>query len=49
MPALALCDDNYSTPAKQETKPWIAILYAVVFLAGILVVAFKNAKRTHLD
>jgi len=29
--------------------PWIAIGCALVGLAGICVIGFKNTKRTHLD
>lgn len=47
--AVALANDPYSSPEKDKTLPWIAILYAVVFVAGIGLVASKNAKRTHLD
>jgi len=42
-------EDKYEAPAKEPTKPYTAILYAIVFLIAVLVVAFKSSKRTHLD
>ena len=41
--------DAHTAPQIELERPWMAILYAVVALAGILVVGFKNSKRTHLD
>jgi hypothetical protein len=38
--------DAASAPAGEDAVPWIAILYSLVGLAGICVVAFKNAKRS---
>ena len=38
-----------SGTALEDKVQWIAVLYAVIALLGIAVVAFKNAKRTHLD
>jgi len=49
VPAVAICRDEYKNPAKKESIPWVAVLYMLVSLAGIAVVAFKHAKRTHLD
>jgi len=48
-PGLAHCQDVYKAPAKYETIPWMAVVYTFVFLIGIAAVAFKNARRTHLD
>ena len=45
----ALCDDSYDVTVREGGIQWIAILYALVCLAGICVVAFKHARRTHLD
>mgnify|MGYP001201319240 CR=1 FL=1 len=36
-------------PMSKPLRPWVAVVYVIVFLAGIGVVAAKNAKRTHLD
>lgn len=36
-------------PELKASVPIWAILCALVALAGICVVAFKNARRTHLD
>ena len=53
--ALVLCgtamagDGHTPAPVVDKPIPWIAILYAVVFLLGIVVIAFKGTKRTHLD
>jgi len=50
VPAVGLCEeDQYSAPARKEKTPWAAALYAAVGLAGVLVVGFKHARRTHLD
>jgi len=48
-PGLAHCQDVYKAPAKYEAVPWAAVAYTLVFLIGIAAVAFKNARRTHLD
>ena len=44
-------DDGYvaAAPVAKVKIPWQAVLYALTALAGIAVVGFKNAKRTHLD
>jgi hypothetical protein len=47
--AFAASSDGYQAAAVEPQTPWWAYLYAVVALAGICVVGFKNAKRTHLD
>lgn len=49
LPAAAGASDGYAVYAIEPSKPWLAILCAVVSLAGVGVVAFKKAKRTHLD
>ena len=42
--------DTFTGPNIEDGPvPWLAILYTLVACAGIGVVAFKNAKRTHLD
>jgi len=41
--------DGYDVPTSKPAKPWLAVVYAVVSLAGIAVLAIKNAKRSHLD
>ncbi len=40
--------DDYLPKIKPST-PWMALGYAAAGLAGIAVVGFKNANRTHLD
>ncbi len=45
----ALCDDSYDVTVREGGIQWIAILYALVCLAGICVVGFKHTRRTHLD
>jgi hypothetical protein len=48
--SVAACADGHDPGPEIEGKvPWMAITYSVVALAGIAVVGFKNAKRTHLD
>ena len=54
LPTAALAAGYYNqydvAPEIEEVPiPWAAILYALVSLAAIAVVGFKNAKRTHLD
>ena len=41
--------DGYLAPATETRAPLLAIVYVLVALAGICVVAFRDAKRTHLD
>lgn len=42
--------DAASAPKIEDgATPWTAIIFSIVALAGIAVVGFKNAKRTHLD
>jgi len=48
-PLTAWCSDRYSIPQRDETMPWPAILYTLVATAAVCAVAFKNAKRSHLD
>jgi len=48
--APALADDGYTKLVPgAKFSPWWCILIIVVAGASIAVVAFKNAKRTHLD
>lgn len=49
--ATALASDGYIAADLKEdaSLPWMAVLYAVVVMAGVMTVAFKNSKRTHLD
>ena len=48
--AIASAGDDGHAAARIDpsTDVW-AIVYAIVALAGICVIGFKNAKRTHLD
>ena len=39
----------YKAPELEPSTPWIAVLYIVIALIGILVIGFKSSKRTHLD
>ncbi len=48
LPAVAFAANN-EVPALEDTPRWGAIAYTAVAVAGIAVVAFKHAKRTHLD
>ena len=41
--------DGYLAPPMEPSIDWWVLLYFVVGCAGIAVVAFKSAKRTHLD
>jgi len=41
--------DGYQAPPTETKVPLLAIIYVLVALAGICVVAFRDAKRTHLD
>lgn len=41
--------DPYAGPQLEPSTPWLAIMYGLVFVAGICVVGFKNPGRTHLD
>jgi len=41
--------DGFTADILESSVDWFAILYALVALAGICVVGFKNSKRTHLD
>jgi hypothetical protein len=41
--------DGYSAPALEHGPPWQAIVCAVAGLVAICAIAFKNARRTHLD
>lgn len=38
-----------TAPTIEASQPWLASVYAVVALAGVCVVAFKNPGRTHSD
>lgn len=48
-PAAALAADGYQAPAIERSGIWKPVLVIVVAVAAICVLAFKNAKRTHLD
>lgn len=41
--------DGIGVAPLDGSMPWIAILCTLVFVAGVAVVGFKNARRTHLD
>ena len=41
--------DGYSQSPVVERTRWVGFVYAAIGVAGVAVVGFKNAKRTHLD
>ena len=45
----ALADDGFETPQMEQPGTWKVVAVLLVALAAVCVVAFKNAKRTHLD
>ncbi|RPI63417.1 MAG: hypothetical protein EHM48_02475 [Planctomycetaceae bacterium] len=49
MVAAAADVETASPRPDADSLNWVAVLYSAVFAAAIAVVAFKNAKRTHLD
>ena len=40
--------DRYQAPAVQGSTSLVAVVYTLVVLAGICVLGFKSAHRTHL-
>ena len=49
-PTLCAATDGFEQKLEEGGPfPWAALLYTAVAVAGIAVVAFKNARRTHLD
>jgi hypothetical protein len=47
--ATAGTSDGYKFPDIEAQTPWSSVVYLAVFVAAVLVVGFKNARRTHLD
>ena len=47
--AVAFCEEPLPVKERKEAFPWAAAGYAVCCLAVVCAVAFKHAKRTHLD
>jgi len=47
--ATAWGGDGFENPVPQDTMDWPAVAIAVIGLAAIGVLGFKNAKRSHLD
>lgn len=41
--------EKYASPLLESPFPLYSILYALVGLAGVAIVGFKNSGRTHLD
>lgn len=39
----------YDVDVKTHVKPYVQWTVAVLFMAGCLLIAFKNPRRTHLD
>ncbi len=48
-PAAAIPAPPPEPPAIEPSTSWLTIAYAAVGVIAICVVAFKNARRTHLD
>lgn len=48
-PAALAEGDGYSAPSKESWGVVVAAVVAVVAAGVIIAVAFKNARRTHLD
>jgi hypothetical protein len=46
---VALGGDGFEAPPIEQKADWGAVGIAAVALLGIVVAAFKNARRTHLD
>ena len=46
---LLAAGDGIEPPVLEPHFSWLSLLYTVVGAAGIAVVAFKDAKRSHLD
>ncbi len=46
---LAASDDRHTVRKPEQKGASLGTIYAIVALAGICVVAFKNTHRTHLD
>ena len=46
-PVLAQDEPEWPPPLPPEPAHWVWVI-AAVFLAGFLVIAFKNPKRSHL-
>ena len=42
-------DDGYTPPEAKPDMMWVCWAATAVFVAALAVVAFKGAKRTHLD
>ena len=47
--AMAQRGDGYSAPVLERGIPWQAYGCSVAGLLAICAIAFKNARRTHLD
>jgi hypothetical protein len=47
--AHAATGDGYEIPELEAKTQWISIGVSVLALAGIVIVAFKNPHRSHLD
>ena len=47
--AAAWAGDGFDPPDEGDALEWPALVAAVIAVLAILVLAFKNSKRTHLD
>ncbi len=46
--AVARADDGFAAPDLEAGLDWRAWLFSLVFLAGVAVLAFRNARRTQV-
>jgi hypothetical protein len=47
--SIAVAQESGKAPEIEDSPAWFPVMVALVALAGIAVVGFKNARRTHLD
>jgi hypothetical protein len=47
--ALGQGGDAYGAPVLEHAPPWQAIVCTIAGVLAICAIAFKNARRTHLD
>ena len=47
--AAALAGDGFKPPTKDDGVNWMALVTAAIAVIAICVLAFKSARRSHLD
>lgn len=47
--AFAASNDGFNPPALETSTNWVAWVLCIGFIVGVIIVGFKNARRTHLD